>query len=167
MTVLSVVWFLCTVLPLFTTCLQHALTQVRLLLIAGEKQRNIFYGGFFNLEFDSLKVTFVCFLPCCLFSPAHTGMYNAAYTCVLSSFSTADVQRTFCIAPNSICTPPPAAAPYSFEPVCPFTASAPTHGESWKGLLKSTQQTLGCLNVFRASAKTDDMLFSLSSLYRG
>lgn len=62
-------------------------------------------------------------------SSAHTGMHHAAYASVLSSLSTPDLQRTFCIASSPIRDPPPAAAPYSFEPVRPFTASASTHGE--------------------------------------
>lgn len=62
-------------------------------------------------------------------SSAHTGMHHAAYASVLSSLSTPDLQRTFCIASRPIRDPPPAAAPYSFEPVRPFTASASTHGE--------------------------------------
>lgn len=58
-------------------------------------------------------------------------MYHAAYTCVLSSLSAPALQRTFCITPNPICTSSPATAPYSFEPVCPFTATAPAHGKSF------------------------------------
>lgn len=118
---------LCNALLLFT-CLQHALIRTGLLWIRGANVlwlgRGCFKGSSRKiglLEFVSL------FCASSLFS-AHTGMYHAAYASVLSSLSTPDLQRTFCIAPDPICTPPPAAAPYSFEPVRPFTASAPTHG---------------------------------------
>ena len=85
-------------------------------------------------------------------------MYHAAYASVLSSLSTPDLQRTFCIAPNPICTPPPAAAPYSLEPVSPFTASAPPHGElciSYTRLYKLCVYSLIaiCLSLLSASAE--------------
>lgn len=76
-----------------------------------------------------MKIEFMAFSCALSVILAHSGMHHAAYASVLSSLSTPDLQRTFCIAPDPLCPAPPATAPYSFEPVCPFTASAPTHGE--------------------------------------
>lgn len=117
--------------------------------------------GFFREEsFKCLNLSPLCYL----FSSAHTGMYHAAYSCVLSSLPTADLQRAFCIAPDPICTPPPAAAPCSFEPVCPFTASAPTHGEYLSQDAFIIANTTGC---FKLLVSKHLLVISLISLYRG
>lgn len=79
-------------------------------------------------------------------------MYHAAYASVLSSLSTPNLQRTFCIASSPICNPPPATAPYSFEPVCPFTASTPTHGEYSMSYLFINEYTvlwITCMDIWQ------------------
>lgn len=102
--------------------LLFALSSQKLLVLCLASDRN-----------DQWKSVLHVYILSCLSLPfvssAHTGMHHAAYASVLSSLSTPDLQRTFCIASSPIRDPPPAAAPYSFEPVRPFTASASTHGE--------------------------------------